>query len=412
MGVFTEQADIVRNFSRDVKILTLSRMLGAFGSGMASVVFNFFFIALGYTKDMLGVYLSTSTFAMAFIAFIAGSIASRFSAKSIMLTSSTINAISLLCQYLIPIPVVLFTGNMIIGISSSFSGVASSPYLTEVSVKENRDHVFSYVRAASVGSVFIGNLLGGFLPYYFGSILNVLPDSAQAYQATLLFSQIFIFISLIPLSMIRKIKPAISHTKLFEQLTFRNIKHKKFIIEYGIPVWIVGLGAGLFIRFMNIWFNEVFAAETYIIGTLFSINTLFLAIGFLLAPILTKRIGKISTIVYSQALSIPMMLGLALSPTIQLAAIFFVSRATLMNMVNPVSQAFFMENIEREEREMANGIVNSGNSFVRGVAAIIGGWMLAQNMYREQFFIASILYVVSVSSFYIFFKGYDKREQE
>lgn len=410
MGIIAEQVDIVKNFSHDVKLYTIARMVGSFGSGMASVVFNLFFIALGYTKDMLGLYLSSSTFAMAFIALIAGGIASRFSAKTVIVTSSLINGISLLFQYIFPIPVILFTGNMIIGISSSFAGVASSPYLTEVSEKKNRDHVFSYLRAASVGAVFFGNLLGGFLPYIFGNYLSVAPNSAQAYQATLLFSQIFVFSSLIPLSKIRKIKPAVNTETLVEQFTFKNIKHKKFIIKYGLPVWLVGLGAGLFVRFMNVWFNDVFGAETYVIGMLFSANTLFLTLGFLLAPIISKRIGKIHTIVYSQALSIPMMIGLGLAPTIQVAAIFFVSRATLMNMVHPVSQAFFMETIDRNEREMANGVVNSGDSFMRGIAATIGGWMMAQNLYREQFFIASILYVMSISLFYAFFRNYEERE--
>jgi len=410
VGIIAEQVDIVKNFSRDVKLFTIGRMIGSFGSGMASVVFNLFFIALGYTKDMLGLYLSTSTFAMAFIALIAGGIASRFSAKTIIISSSSINAISLFLQYMFPIPVVLFSGNLIIGISSSFAGVASSPYITEVSVKENRDHVFSYIRAASVGAVFVGNLLGGFMPYFFGNILLIPPNSWQAYQATLLFSQIFIFSALIPLSRLRRIQPAVNKESLFEQFTFKNITHKGFIIKYGIPVWLVGLGAGLFVRFMNVWFKDVFAAETYVIGMLFSANTLFLTIGFLLAPIISKRIGKIHTIVYSQALSIPMMIGLGLAPTIQIAAIFFVSRATLMNMVHPVSTSFFMETINREEREMANGIVNSGDSLVRGIAATIGGWMMSQNMYREQFFIASILYVLSISTFYSFFRKYEEKE--
>ena len=76
-----------------------------------------------------------------------------------------------------------------------------------------------------------------------------------------------------------------------------------------------------------------------------------------------------------------------------------------MNMAGPVSSAFFMEGLRREERATAMGVVRTGDSLARGVAANIGGWMLAAGLYREPYLLVSGLYIVGIFMFYHFFRG-------
>jgi MFS family permease len=76
-----------------------------------------------------------------------------------------------------------------------------------------------------------------------------------------------------------------------------------------------------------------------------------------------------------------------------------------MNMGGPVSNAFFMECLEKEERATAVGVVQTGDSFVRGVAANIGGMLLAAGLYRLPYILVSGLYILAVILFYGFFRN-------
>jgi MFS family permease len=80
-------------------------------------------------------------------------------------------------------------------------------------------------------------------------------------------------------------------------------------------------------------------------------------------------------------------------------------------MAGPVSNAFFMEELTKEERATAVGIVRTGDSFFRGIAANIGGMLLAAGLYRVPYLLVSGLYVLSVVLFYSFFKQKESEMQ-
>jgi hypothetical protein len=75
-----------------------------------------------------------------------------------------------------------------------------------------------------------------------------------------------------------------------------------------------------------------------------------------------------------------------------------------MNMSNPVSNAFFMEGLSKDERATAVGVVRSGDSFVRAIAANLGGWLLALGLYRLPYLLVSGLYILGIILFYGFFR--------
>ncbi|MFW9787763.1 MAG: MFS transporter, partial [Candidatus Thorarchaeota archaeon] len=136
--------------------------------------------------------------------------------------------------------------------------------------------------------------------------------------------------------------------------------------------------------------------------------TLILSAGNFLAPALADKIGKVRTVVLTEALSVPFLLTLAYADTLQLAIIGYVTRNVLMNMAGPISNAFFMEGLTKEERATAVGVVRSADSFVRAIAAIIGGWLLALGLYRLPYVLVSGLYVLGITLFYGFFRNKER----
>jgi len=195
------------------------------------------------------------------------------------------------------------------------------------------------------------------------------------------------------------------------QLGLKNVSHWSFIGKYATTVTTVGMGAGVIVMFFNLFFKYQFSASSEMIGIIFGINTFVLASGNFIAPALADKIGKVKTVVFTEVLSIPFLLLIGLADNLPLAVVGYVTRSVLMNMAGPVSNAFFMEGLTKEERATAVGVVRTGDSLVRGFGAIIGGWFLAMGMYQTPYFVVAGLYVLAVIMFYLFFRN-SERELE
>jgi len=396
----------LRFFKRDARLYISIMSFNAFANGINSVIFNLYLEGGGlYSADFIGFFLSISMFATAGISFVAGLFTDRHSRKRVIVISSLISFVCVAIQYLTLESLALISSAVLVGISGAFSQVAWSPYITDLSTDEERAHLFGFSQGMALLAVFAGNLFGGFLPGTFSNLFNVLPDSIAAYRWTLLVTLIPSAIALLLIFFMSADKP----TPSLPRIGFKNVVNWGFISKYAVTVTTVGMGAGVIVMFFNLFFQYQFSASASLIGIIFGINTIVLALGNFLAPALSDRFGKVKTVVITEALSIPFLLMIGLANTLSIAVIGYVSRTTLMNMAGPVSNAFFMESLTKEERATAVGVVRTGDSLVRGIGANIGGWFLAMGMYQTPYFVVAGLYVLSVIMFYSFFK---KKEKE
>jgi MFS family permease len=393
--------DRVRMFRKDARLYIASNAVNSFAFGVSNVIFNLYMIEAGFGEDFLGFFLSISMFATAFIAIVAGILTDRRSRKTIVLVSSFVSLSMVIVQYTSLDPIILMFSQIFLGLSSAFSQVSWFPYITDLSTNQERAHLFGFSSGVALLSVLAGNLVGGFLPGWLLPVMGAQGALFLSYRYTLWFSLIPMFVGgvlIIPMS-------RDTASESVSAFGMQNVKNWGFIAKYASTVTIVGLGAGMIVLFFNIFFAMEFAADSSLIGIIFGINTIVLAAGNFIAPAMADRIGKVRTVVLTEALSVPFLLMIAWAPVLYMAVIAYVARTALMNMGGPVANAFFMESLSKEERATAVGIVRTGDSFVRGVAANIGGMLLAAGLYRLPYLLVSGLYVLSVVMFYYFFKG-------
>jgi MFS family permease len=380
--------------------------IGAFANGINSVVFNLYLEGDGlHSAEFIGFFLSISMFATAGISFIAGLFADRQSRKRIILVTSIISFLCVAIQYLTLDSLTLISSAVIVGVSGAFSQVAWTPYITDLSTDDERAHLFGFSQGVSLLALFAGNLFGGFLPGVFSNLFGFLAESIFAYRLTLLVTLIPSAFSMVLILLMSNDTP----TCLTHQLGLKNVTHWSFIGKYATTVTTVGMGAGVIVMFFNLFFKYQFSASSEMIGIIFGINTIVLSSGNFLAPALADRIGKVRTVVFTEALSIPFLLMIGLAESLPLAVTGYVARSVLMNMAGPVSNALFMEGLTKEERATAVGVVRTGDSLVRGIAANIGGWFLAVGLYQAPYFVVAGLYVLAIALFYAFFRN---KEQE
>ncbi len=400
----------IRMFTRDSKLFILSGMASAFAMGISSVIFNLYFLEVGFGEDFIGFFLSISLFAASGISIIAGVLTDRASRKKVVIGAGFFMFIAFFIQYTFIDPLLLLTSQVILGISSAFFRVSWSPYITELTTNEERAHLFGVSGGFSLISVLAGNILGGFLPGIFYRVLGVVDTLVMAYRWSLWFNLVPFAISIIVVLPMSSDSTQDRSGRIFRR---SNIAHWGFIGRYALTVGTVGLGAGMIVMFFNIFFSAeaTFGASPELIGIIFGINTIVLAIGNFIAPALADRIGKVKTVVITELFSIPFLLMIAWSTSLFFAVLAYVSRTALMNMAGPVSQAFFMESLTKEERSTASGIVGTGDAFARGVASNIGGWLLAQGLYRLPYILVSGLYLLSVIMFYLFFNDMERQTE-
>ncbi len=397
----------LRLFKRDAKLYIVIWFLGSFSFGISGVIFNLYLKDAGLSEDFIGFFLSVSMFAGAAIAFIAGVLSDKASRKRIILGANVIVFISMAIQYTTLNPTGLLLSQVFLGLSTAFREVAWAPYITELSSERERAHLFGFAGGTSLLGVLFGNLLGGFLPQVFAGMLAI-PDGGSLvtpYQYTLWLSLIPSLIAVLLVTQMTTDTPTNTNIRF----ALKTVKNWGFIGKYAATISIVGLGAGTIVMFFNLYFTHEFPIDSGLLGIIFAINTIVLSLGNFLAPALADRIGKVRTVVVTEILSIPFLIMLWWAPFLQFAVLGYVMRSVLMNMSGPVSNAFFMEGLEKEERATAVGVVRSGDSLVRAIAANIGGWLLYLGLYRLPYLLVSGLYVVGILFFYGFFR---RAEQE
>ena len=399
----------LRLFNKDAKLYIAIWSLGSFSFGISGVIFNLYLQEAGFSEDFIGFFLSVSMFATAGVAFVAGLLADKASRKKIILVANVVVYISVVVQYTTLNPMGLLLSQIFLGLSTAFREVAWSPYITDLSTDRERVHLFGFASGMSLLAMLAGNLMGGFLPQVFAGMIGI-PDGGSlvaAYQYTLWLSLIPSIFAVLLVTQMTTDKPTSTNIRR----ALKSIKNWGFIGRYASTITVVGLGAGTIVMFFNLYFTHEFPIDSTLLGIIFAINTLLLSAGNFLAPALADRIGNARTVVVTELLSIPFLVMLWWAPVLHFAVLGYVMRSVLMNMSGPVANAFFMEGLEKEERATAVGVVRTGDSLVRAIAANLGGWLLAMGLYRLPYLLVSGLYLLGIFLFYGFFRNTESERE-
>jgi predicted MFS family arabinose efflux permease len=183
----------------------------------------------------------------------------------------------------------------------------------------------------------------------------------------------------------------------------------RLILKLFLPGLVVGIGAGLSIPFLNLYFKNVFQTGTSYIGILYSGQQLLMITGLLIAPVIAERIGKIRTVVVSQLVSIPFLVVLGLTTNFILAIIAFLVRAALMNMAQPLFTNFAMEKVKHEEQAFTNALLVIAWTVGWGASASVGGFLIERFSYTIPFLSTSVLYLISTVIIFAFFRKEKKK---
>jgi len=398
-------------FSKNARILLLNIFLMGVGMSVFSVLFNLYLLRMGYSEDMIGVYQMSIGASVAMLAIPSGYIIDRFGFKRPMIIASVITVLAVIFQAsFYPITaIIVFT--FIYGGCASLLMVADNPFMMENSTRSERTHLFSVSFAAMMLTGFFGGLLGGYMPGVIAKIMNFNPDDYLNYRYSLYISILFVVASVIPFFFIEEKRRGNPYChKLIDRFRISKIKNKRLFAKLLIPNVLIGFGAGLIVPFINVYLENQVNASTSVIGLIFSLTSVLTGLASFGVPLLTRRFGKINTVVFTQLFSLPFLIGITLSSLLPLAAFFMLARSVLMNLSTPAMSNFSMESVAPDEKSLFSGFSGLAWNGTWAVSNIAAGFIMARISYLIPYYMCAALYFLASISYFLFFRKSEERE--
>lgn len=381
-----------RGFSRDAKLVIVYSFMGWLGGNIAWFILPFYYSSLGMNFSKIGVLFSISTIFQASLLLASGQISVKLGYRRTILVAVGLFFIGRLLQVFVPQFWAFALASAIFGIGMALEGPALMSLLSEEVTEEKRHYLFSL--NAALGTI------GAALGMYLGGLLPKLLDGSNPYKMTLLFVALLIpiqgiFIFLVSPVLGREEK----RLKLERELMIK-------ILKFSIPSALIGLGAGVTIPYMGLWFNKRFGTSLESIGGLFALQQFIMGIGTFTLPMIADKFGSVKTIVSFNGSATALILMMPFSPTFPVAAFIYTIRTIFMNIVNPIWDAFMMRFFTKEERATALALRNLSWTATFGIGQLIGGRIFDISL-TMPFFITGGLYALSMVTFWVLFAKED-----
>ncbi len=416
--VVTRYLRQLRSFSPNARLYLLSLVISGLSFSIYSLFFNLYIVSRGYPRSFLGELQSLPNLIALFGAVPAGLLVDRIGRRRAMLLANGGQTLASLGIVLAPGPGWLRLSMIAFGLSQSLWMVSGAPFMMENSREEERNALFSASFGLQTLVGFLGTLVGGYLPTLFGGLLNVEAESAPAYAATLGVTVALSAVALLPVLLIEErpviaSRPAASGRTVRAFLPWHTISDPGLVARIFAPNIIISMGAAILIPYMNLFFKESFPISDRVLGTLFAVSSVITGVATLTSPLLADRWGRIRALVITQLSSIPFLLLIGFSGRFWIAALAFWVRAALMNMGNPLYNAFAMEQVGDRERATVSGLMGMSWNIGWTVGPYLSGYMQANPHigFRPIFLITCSLYIVAVILEKRFFQRLDDRQR-
>jgi MFS family permease len=358
--------------------------------------------ALGFSNGIIGVFNSLPALALLAVGLPFAALADRIGYRPFLLSAMALAltgavALALAQQRL---AAVLASGTF--ALSVIVIDVLGGPLLAQISSEGERVSLFSINQSVGWLAVLVGDLLGGLVPEGVVRGTHVSSASAGSIRAAFIPMAALVILALpfmLRLTRIAGWRPAIAMpAREMFRVDFRRFARLL------IPEAMLGIGAGIFLTFIQLYFAQRFRLTPGPIGAILSLGAALTAIGTLAAPSISRRLGLSRAVALTQMAGFPLILLLAFLANLPAATIVFYVRQISLNIQAPLATVFGMEYVVAEERARLStaltlvwGVGNGGiGPLASGFLQLAGGFQLA-------FSVAGVFYLLAGVSFLLLF---------
>ncbi len=386
-----------------VRWLVLLMSFSSLATGYFWVATSAYLPQIGISSGSVGLLLATNGVVFILAAIPLGMLADRIGRKRILILGVMGMPPSLL--------IYAFTSDLaFLMLAAIISGASEGAFLTtwnaliaDMASGDGRKEAFtlSFIVAAVTSGT------GYALPYVFPTIEGLGGwTSMQVHQAFFIILALVAMIT--PITLARLLRD--HHETPGTKMSLKGGRNLRPMLKFSALNSLIGLGAGIIIPLVPTWLFLRYGIADNLSGPLLALASLTMGFASIASTGLSRRFGTVRAIVLCQGSSTIFMLALAFAPDPVTAGGLYVVRSMLMNMSSPLSDAFLMGIISKEERGLASAINSIVWRLPHSVTTVIGGVLLGMGLYALPFYLATLFYVVSIALFYMIFRDVEPSE--
>lgn len=186
------------------------------------------------------------------------------------------------------------------------------------------------------------------------------------------------------------------------------------------PAFIIAIGAGLTVPFINLFFSRIHGMETNMISLWNFVAALLVAFVALLVPRIKEAVGYKIAIPVTQSFAVVSLILMAttefyshLPIAVYIAVGCYLLRQPLMNLAGPMTSEIAMKFVGKKNQEITSALIAaiwSGSWFI-STRFIFGTLRKTGWPYVDIFLITAALYAFGIFTYYLLIKAYVKREK-
>ena len=337
----------LRTFTTDSRRFLASAFLWGFAFSVTWLYLNFLFENLGFSDSMVGAANAIPNMVAIVLALPVARLAERLGFIRTLRIAAVVAGAGLIVLGFVEATGLVIGAVVLVGVGGMAFWVVPSPLMTALEPASNRTYLFSAQFAAQLIAGFLGSLIGGRMPDLFARLVDVEPKSLEAIQWTVILSGLMYMLAALPLLRSGEVKPDEPGRGPLWHIPRQA---RPVFIKLLAPNALIGLGAGLIIPFLNIFIEGKFGVTFSTLGAVFAWSQLGMALAVMTQPLIAERLGKVTSIVLVQGLSLPFIAMLGFSSSFAAVAIALFVRSALMNAANPIYAAFTMEQVKEAWR--------------------------------------------------------------
>jgi len=379
--------------------------LGAAGA-LPWTLLNLYLDRLGYSKTDIGSVSSMGAWGTILVSLPAAYILARRRAGRFLAGAAFVCGLALFALPWMPSLAWLRAAEFVVGLSFAIHHIAVAPFLYRHTGERERQGVFALAEAVGTCASVAGSFAGGQL----ADLLTPILGSDVLALACVLSGAGFLGISAAIIYFgIREEPPVVDENAPKVLSVVRE--HRGTALRFVTPHIVLGVGAGACIPFLSLYFRERFGLGDGDVGILWAVGGLMTACGFLLAPLVSRKLGLVRGIVALEVASILFFLVLAFTDQLVVAVIAFLFRGALMNSGHPLFMNLVMKVTPEGAKEFQNGMQSVAWSLGWVLGPVLGGAILdmTENDYSILMLTTVGFYAVSSCLTYVLLLPLERR---
>lgn len=413
MVAFRNYVQGFRGFERDARVFLIATLFSGAAISLFWIDFNLYLAALGLDRATIGLVAAAGSLTGALMAFPASMLSDRIGRRLVIMGGIALMATALaLLSVVDSVPLVFLLAAMYAAGQQSLF-VVQIPFLTEHSRSDQRSELFSLqfalMQVTQVGAA----VLGGLTATAIAGAVGIGPAEAGVFRIVLMIQTALLVAALLVMTRVQddRHRAAAGRTPGAQSRLGRlgiRVSDRRLFVKILLPGFIIALGAGQVIPFLNLYVSEKFVLDLSQINGVFAVTGFGTVLAILIQPALARRFGKVRSVVIVQVASLPFLAVLGFSPILWLVIIAMAVRNSLMNAGNPILNAFAMEQVRPDER----ATMAAAMSVLWSVGWVIAGpWysLVQANLgfergYTVAFVTIIVLYSVATSLYWWWFR--------